>query len=65
MSAASGDGAPGWSVNLWDRDVDATTAKAMELGGRALALPFDTPISRMAVLADPHGATFSISNVPR
>ena len=64
MSAASGDGALGWSVYLWDRDVDATAAKAVELGGSALALPFDTPISRMAVLADPSGATFSISNVP-
>jgi predicted enzyme related to lactoylglutathione lyase len=64
MSAANGDGAAGWSVNLWDRDVDATAAKAVELGGRALAPPFDTPMSRMAVLADPHGVTFSISNVP-
>ena len=64
MSAAQGDGAPGWGVNLWDRDVDATAAKAVELGGRVLAAPFDTSISRMAVLADPHGAPFSISNAP-
>jgi hypothetical protein len=64
MSAAQDDGAPAWGVNLWDRDVDATAARAVELGGRVLAAPFDTPISRMAVLADPHGAPFSISNVP-
>ena len=64
MSAANGAGAPGWGVNLWDRDVDATTAKAVELGGRALAPPFDTPMTRMAVLADPGGAAFSIANVP-
>jgi uncharacterized protein len=64
MSAAHGDGAPGWGVNLWDRDVDATAARAAELGGRVLAAPFDTPMSRMAVLADPHGAPFSISTVP-
>jgi predicted enzyme related to lactoylglutathione lyase len=64
MSAARGDGAPAWGVNLWDRDVDATAAKAVELGGRVLAAPFDTPMSRMAVLADPHGAPFSISTVP-
>jgi predicted enzyme related to lactoylglutathione lyase len=64
MSAAHGDGAPAWGVNLWDRDVDATAAKAAELGGRVLAAPFDTPMSRMAVLADPHGAPFSISTVP-
>jgi predicted enzyme related to lactoylglutathione lyase len=64
MSAAHGDGTPGWGVNLWDRDVDATAAKAVELGGRVLAAPFDTSMSRMAVLADPHGAPFSISTVP-
>ena len=64
MSAATGDGPGGWNVNLWDHDVDATAAKAVELGGSALAPPFDTPMSRMAVLADPSGATFSISNVP-
>ena len=64
MSGANGGGAPGWGVNLWDRDVDATAAQAVELGGRALAPPFDTPMSRMAVLADPHGATFAIANVP-
>jgi predicted enzyme related to lactoylglutathione lyase len=64
MGAASGDGAPGWGINLWDRDVDATAAKAVALGGRAVAAPFDTPMTRMAVLADPHGATFSIANVP-
>jgi predicted enzyme related to lactoylglutathione lyase len=64
MSGANGAGAPGWGVNLWDRDVDATTAKAVELGGRALAAPFDTPMTRMAVLADPGGAAFSIANVP-
>jgi predicted enzyme related to lactoylglutathione lyase len=64
MSAAHGDGAAGWGVNLWDRDVDATAARAVERGGRVLGAPFDTPMGRMAVLADPHGAPFSISTVP-
>ena len=62
--SASGDGAGALERQLLGVDVDATTAKAVELGGRAVAPPFDTPISRMAVLADPHGATFSIANVP-
>ena len=63
--AGAQEGAPArWDVNFWDRDVDATTAKVLELGGSAIAPPFDTPISRMAVLADPHGAAFSIANVP-
>jgi predicted enzyme related to lactoylglutathione lyase len=62
--AASDDAPPHWGVNFWDHDVAATAAKAVELGGSTIAAPFDTPISRMAVLADPHGASFSISNVP-
>jgi uncharacterized protein len=64
MGAASGDVPPHWSANFWDHDVDATAARAVELGGAAIAEPFDTPISRMAVIADPHGVAFSISNVP-
>ena len=64
MGAANGDGAAGWGINLWDHDVDASAAKAVELGGSVIAPPFDTPMSRMAVLADPHGVAFSISTVP-
>ena len=64
MAATSDDGAPRWNVNLWDHDVDATAAKAVELGGRVVAAPFDTPMTRTAVVADPHGATFTINNVP-
>jgi uncharacterized protein len=64
MGAAGPDVPPHWSANLWDHDVDATAAKAVELGGAVVAPPFDTPISRMAVLADPQGVAFSISNVP-
>jgi uncharacterized protein len=64
MGAANGGAAAGWSINFWERDVDASAAKAVELGGSAVAPPFDTPISRMAVLADPQGVAFSISDVP-
>ena len=64
MAAMRDDGAPRWSVNFWDHDVDATAAKAVELGGRVVVAPFDTPMTRTAVLADPHGAAFTINNVP-
>jgi predicted enzyme related to lactoylglutathione lyase len=64
MSATREDGTPGWNVHFWDHDVDATVAKAAELGGSVVAAPFDTPLTRIAVLADPHGAAFAISNVP-
>jgi predicted enzyme related to lactoylglutathione lyase len=62
---ARGEATPAqWTANFWVHDVDAAAAKAAELGGSALVAPFDTPIARTAVLADPHGASFSINNVP-
>jgi predicted enzyme related to lactoylglutathione lyase len=53
-----------WRIDFWVDDVDATAATATELGGRAVVAPYDTPISRQAVLADPQGAVFGISEVP-
>jgi predicted enzyme related to lactoylglutathione lyase len=64
MAGADGGAEAGWNVNFWDHDVDASAAKAVELGGRVVAGPFDTPMARMAVLADPAGAGFTVSNVP-
>jgi len=50
-----------WSVTFGVDDADATAAKATELGGDVLVAPFDAPWVRMAVLADPAGATFIAS----
>jgi uncharacterized protein len=56
-----------WSVTFASRDADATAAKASELGGRVIVPPFDAPWStptytiRVAVIADPQGATFAAS----
>ena len=58
------DGPPSWSVDLWVEDADATADRAAKLGGSVVAPPFDTPLSRTAVLADPGGASFSVSEVP-
>ena len=55
-----------WAVDFWVGNVDATAAKAAELGGSILAPPYDLPIEglfRQAVLADPQGAAFSVSRV--
>ncbi|WP_035794072.1 VOC family protein [Kitasatospora mediocidica] len=42
-------------------DVDATIARATELGGAVRAPAYDAPgVGRFAQLADPHGAAFSI-----
>jgi predicted enzyme related to lactoylglutathione lyase len=63
--AGAEPGAPaGWGINFWDHDVDASAAQAVALGGGAVVAPFDTPMSRMAVLADPAGVAFTVSNVP-
>jgi predicted enzyme related to lactoylglutathione lyase len=64
MAGDNGGAPAGWSINFWDRDVDASAAKAVELGGRVVAAPFDTPMTRTAVLADPAGAAFTVNNVP-
>ena len=50
-----------WTVTFAVDDVDATVAKARELGGTILTPPHDEPWSRQAVIADPQGATFVAS----
>jgi predicted enzyme related to lactoylglutathione lyase len=49
-----------WHVYFAVADADATAAKATELGGRILVEPFDTPVGRMVVIADPQEAVFTI-----
>ncbi|HEX8752802.1 MAG TPA: VOC family protein [Solirubrobacterales bacterium] len=55
------DTPPSWGVTFGVEDADATAARARELGGTVIAEPFDAPWVRMAVLADPQGATFTVS----
>lgn len=55
---------PHWSIDFWVDDADAIAARAAELGGKVIAPPFDTPISRTAVQADLWGAEFSVTKVP-
>ena len=50
-----------WSVTFGVDDADAIADKANELGGKVIVPPFDAPWVRMAVLADPQGATFIAS----
>ena len=49
-----------WHVYFAVADADAAAAKIRELGGSVMAGPFDTPIGKMAVVADPQGAVFSL-----
>jgi predicted enzyme related to lactoylglutathione lyase len=50
-----------WDVTFAVDDADAIASRATELGGRVIVAPFDAPWVRMAVIADPQGATFIAS----
>ena len=52
---------PHWQPYVAVADPDATSGKAVELGGAVLAEPMDVPkVGRIAILRDPQGATFGI-----
>jgi predicted enzyme related to lactoylglutathione lyase len=52
---------PHWLTYLGTDDVDATTAKAKQLGGQVYMDPMDIPnIGRFSIAADPTGAAFGI-----
>jgi predicted enzyme related to lactoylglutathione lyase len=53
-----------WHVYFAVTDADATAAKIKQLGGSIVVEPFDTPIGKMAVAADPQGAVFSLFQAP-
>ena len=55
------DTPPHWGVTFAVDDADAVAEKASELGGKVIVPPMDAPWVRMAVIADPQGATFTAS----
>ena len=52
-----------WSVYFAVEDTDAAVAKVNTLGGATERPAWDTPYGRMAVVADNHGASFSLISV--
>lgn len=52
-----------WSVDFWVHDADAATDQGADLGGSVLVPPYDIPGFREAVLADPQGAVFTVSEL--
>ena len=54
-----------WQVYFAVADADAAAAKIKQLGGSVMVEPFDTPIGKMAVVADPQGAVFSLFQAPQ
>ncbi|MFF0490424.1 VOC family protein [Nocardia sp. NPDC004068] len=60
-AARPGEPAPAWAVTFHVTDCDATAARAVDLGGTIVQAPHDNPgPSRLAVLADPNGASFAL-----
>jgi uncharacterized protein len=55
------DTPPHWGVTFGVDDADAIAAKAPELGGKVALPPMDAPWSRLTVISDPQGATFTAS----
>jgi predicted enzyme related to lactoylglutathione lyase len=53
--------APRWDVTFAVSDTDDTARQAADLGGSVLVAPYDAGPARIAVLADPQGATFTVS----
>jgi uncharacterized protein len=49
-----------WATYFAVTDTDATVAKVTELGGGVVQPPRDSPYGRIAVVADNHGAVFSL-----
>ncbi|KAB1658009.1 VOC family protein [Pseudoclavibacter chungangensis] len=52
-----------WAVYFGSADVEADVARAIDLGGRAVLEPVDTPHGRVATLVDPCGAAFNLMRV--
>lgn len=59
---ANGTG-PHWSVDFWIRDADGAAATAAKLGGTVVAGPYDNAGFRSAMIRDPQGAMFSVSQL--
>ena len=54
---------PAWTPDFWVPDADVAAATAQRLGATVVAPPSDTGAGRTAVLADPQGAAFTVSQV--
>jgi predicted enzyme related to lactoylglutathione lyase len=60
-SLPPGSGEPGWNTYIEVESVDRSAEEIQRAGGTVLAPPFDAPpAGRIAVAADPTGATFAI-----
>ncbi|KKO83078.1 VOC family protein [Corynebacterium otitidis] len=55
---------PGWAAYIGVSDASAAADAARAAGGRVLDGPVESPLGRLAKLADPTGAVLSVAEVP-
>lgn len=53
-----------WQTYLGVKSVDETVTQVAELGGEVIRKPWDSDFGRMALIADPTGATLTLAEVP-
>jgi uncharacterized protein len=63
MQKSNGGAAPAWNVDFWVPSADEAARKAAERGGGVIMPPHEQGGFRNAVLADPNGAVFSVSQL--
>jgi predicted enzyme related to lactoylglutathione lyase len=61
LPAENGDAR--WSVDFWVGDLDHVVATVGERGGSVVIEPYEAPPFRQAVVADPNGVSFSVSEL--
>ncbi|WP_030618626.1 VOC family protein [Streptomyces sclerotialus] len=62
--ALPGDRGPHWTTYFAVSDTDAAARRVVELGGRVTGGPQDSSYGRLAVVADPEGAEFTVIQRP-
>jgi predicted enzyme related to lactoylglutathione lyase len=64
MDEQWGDLPPHWMGYFAIDNTDAAVERVISGGGKVIVPAFDTPYGRIAVIADPYGAVFSIVQLP-
>jgi uncharacterized protein len=59
-------GPPRWTADFWVADIDAAVSKLSGAGGEVLAGPYEITGAgmRQAVVRDPQGAAFTLTQPP-
>jgi len=60
MNEEWGEIPPHWMVYFAVSDADATVERVSQAGGKSQMPPFDTPVGRIGIVADPQGAVFTL-----